>query len=272
MRPWHCTVKLTCKVNSISIMMVAEDIRSPRSMTTRVCISSWYISQLTLEITIMLWKCMDLVAAYWVNTSIIVMPLSHQCLSNSLRDGNGMHIIPSHHFVVWLLDQWISTDPDHVLLSTPDYMMSKCWDLDSGLWWFWKTNVVYCFSWFKVCNNGLKFSLEYSQRLHRPCLFTGLCHTPKVLFMLSAASSIVCCFHLPLVPSMIHIAWPCWLNCLKPLKRSGLALDQPHYQVLQSPSPLDQCLLSTSIQFNSIRVFVLIDLSLAKVSVGSQFL
>ena len=32
-------------------------------MTTGVCISSWYISQLTLEITITLWKFTDLVAA-----------------------------------------------------------------------------------------------------------------------------------------------------------------------------------------------------------------
>ena len=181
-------------------MMVAEDIRSPRSITTGVCTSSWYISQLTLEITIMLWKFTDLVAVYRVNTSIIVTPLSHQCLSNSLREGNGTHIIPSRHFVVWLLDQWISADPDHVLLSTPDYMTSKCWDLDSGLWSLWK-KCRYCFSWFKVCDDCLKFSLEYSQRLHRPWLFTGPCHAPKALFMLSAASGIVCCFHLLLVPS-----------------------------------------------------------------------
>ena len=100
LRNLGCTVKLACKVDSISIMMVAEDIRSPRSITTGVCTSSWYISQLTLEITITLWKFTDLVAAYRVNTSIIVTPLSHQCLSNSLREGNGTHVIPSRHFVV----------------------------------------------------------------------------------------------------------------------------------------------------------------------------
>ena len=65
--------------------------------------------------------------------------------------------------------------------------------------------------------------------------------------MLSAASGIVCCFHLLLVPSVMHIARPRRLDHLKPLKRSGLTLDQPHYQVLQSPSPLDRHLLSTSI-------------------------
>lgn len=43
---------------------------------------------------------------------------------------------------------------------------------------------------------------ENSQRLYHPCLFTGPHHAPEALFVLLAASSIVCYFHLPLVPSV----------------------------------------------------------------------
>ena len=68
---------------------------------------------------------------------------------------------------------------------------------------------------------------------------------------------------------VMHIAQPCQLNHLKPLKRSGIILDLPHYQVLQSPSPLNWCFTQHAHPIQFYLLFVLIDLFLVKVSVGS---